>query len=280
MAARKANVMYFYALMLFSMFFLYQDALAADTNINSSDVPLKLIFSEAVDCNSARPGLPVRFRVVQEILDVHGRVAIASGTPAWGTVTFSRPQRMAGIRGILKISCESTFDRNGGRIPLKGELINIGRGSNGATIASGMLFSWPLLLTLGGKASYPAGSEFTAFIPAETYARIMTPDPLFMNDTLDGETEEESLKWTFQEAHMGNPTEQFHLGTRYYYGFKVKQDSIKAIAWFSIAAENSRPSPFKKQAENYFKTIGLSLNERAIAAAVQFKQILSEKLRN
>jgi hypothetical protein len=174
-------------------------------------VPLKL--QKAVRSITARGGDSVEFTVASDVRSPDGSVAIAAGSPAFGTVASAHRAGPFGSPGSVAIKISHVHSYNGVRVPLKlrGEQsATTSRGANrrglalgtgllvgivmGIVVALGDLFdpnassSGPTVafiaagalsagLWQGGEAGFPEGREVVAIVESDTRLALSMPPP-------------------------------------------------------------------------------------------------------
>jgi hypothetical protein len=106
----------------------------------------------------------IRFAVVDDVKTSDGRILIPDGTKAFGTVTNSRSSGLLGRRGALDFSVDYTYSWDNKKVELTANKEKRGGGSQGATIAAGILIAPIALLFRGSNISVQEGTELTAYL--------------------------------------------------------------------------------------------------------------------
>ncbi len=124
--------------------------------------PLVLRLQYEVSSDSAQPGDPVLFEVI-EPLSVDGFTVVAAGADVEGTVVAARPRKGFGRRGLLELSIDSVEAVDGQRIPLRNTRSIKGRERYNKAGVITLLFGPFGILVKGDDIKVPAGSEHTIY---------------------------------------------------------------------------------------------------------------------
>lgn len=132
--------------------------------------PVRLRLNQNLSSADATVGAPVDFEVLEDV-KVDGRVVIARGGVALGTITEARPKRRLGRGGKLNVNIDHVRLVNGEKVALRAikEAKGAGKGGTvtGAVVATSIVFfpAAPLFLLMHGKdITIPKGTEITAYI--------------------------------------------------------------------------------------------------------------------
>jgi hypothetical protein len=123
---------------------------------------VKLKFKQTISSKDAKVNDPVEFEVA-ETVRVNGKVVIAQGAPARGTVVDVQRSGMLGRKGKLDIAIKEVTLLSGERVSLRASQKS-GGGTSGGVIAVAALISPLALLFKGKNTTYEAGTEVTAFV--------------------------------------------------------------------------------------------------------------------
>jgi len=116
-----------------------------------------------------KPGEPLDFVVVYDVLGPANQVIIEHGTVARGKIGISEKRRLGGRPGRIRISVESTTAADGTTVVLRGAQVLYGKSNikdveTGAFIIGGII---PLTIR-GRDVVVPAGFEFSACVDRDT----------------------------------------------------------------------------------------------------------------
>ena len=136
---------------------------------------LTVVTVDDISSRDATEGDPVNFRVSKDVV-IDGRVVIAKGTLAKGTVTSAVRSGRMGKGGKLGIRLESTNAVDRQRIKLRAAKGKKGDDNTASVIALTMLVSVFFLLKKGKDAKIKAGTEIQVFTDEEKM--IGAPSPL------------------------------------------------------------------------------------------------------
>jgi hypothetical protein len=128
-------------------------------------VPLEL--TQELRSGRSRVGERVQFRVDGDVKDAQGRVLIARGTPAYGTISKSRRAGGFGRRGVVDVTVEHTKTVDGQRVPLKGVSGRTGANNRGGVTAGFLLVSPLTGFMMGKNAVVPAGKKLEVYVDAD-----------------------------------------------------------------------------------------------------------------
>jgi hypothetical protein len=144
-------------------------------------------------------GEKVRVRVMQELssktanvgdliesevaddVEVNGKVVIAKGAKALGTITAVQRAAWLGRPGRLGFTFEYARAVDGNRVRLRATAERIGQGSEALTWGLGLLIFLPLLLIKGKEMEVKSGTVFNTFVDRD--AVVAVPLPPVTNET-------------------------------------------------------------------------------------------------
>jgi hypothetical protein len=104
---------------------------------------------ETLSSASSKAGEQVNMEVSEDVL-ADGKIVIARGAKAIGTITVSEPSKMMGKKGKIDFTIDYVTDVNGKNIRLRSAVKNEGKGSQGGVIAAAVIIN-PLLIFIKGK---------------------------------------------------------------------------------------------------------------------------------
>jgi hypothetical protein len=151
------------AILLLSAGFTLINASVSSAEVTTG-MALKLKFLESIRSGRSKRGDMIRFAVVDDVKTSDGRILIPDGTKAFGTVTNSRSSGLLGRRGALDFSVDYTYSWDNKKVELTANKEKRGGGSQGATIAAGIIIAPIALLFRGSNISVQEGTELTAYL--------------------------------------------------------------------------------------------------------------------
>ena len=138
---------------------------------------LTVVTIDEISSRDATEGDPVNFRVAEDLV-IDGRVVIAKGTLAKGTVTSSVRSGRMGKGGKLGIRLESTSTVDRQRVKLRAAKGKKGDDNTASVIALTMLVSVFFLLKKGNDAKIKAGTPIQVFTDEEKTVGAPAPLPV------------------------------------------------------------------------------------------------------
>jgi hypothetical protein len=139
-------------------------------NILQNGTPVRLVLKENLSSKDATVGQEVVFNVIDDVI-VNGRLLIAHGALAKGTVTVAQAKRRMGKAGKLNVNIDYALMTDGEHAALRAVKDTKGDGRGAAVttgvVATAIVFfpAAPLFLLMHGKdIDIPEGTEITAFI--------------------------------------------------------------------------------------------------------------------
>ena len=96
---------------------LVQEPTVPDAVVLKEDTPVFVANVEELSSKTARPGQRIGFKVLADV-QVDGKVVIAKGSEAWGTVTEIAEARRMGRTASMTVSVDATSSVTGENIPL------------------------------------------------------------------------------------------------------------------------------------------------------------------
>ena len=145
------------------------------TTLIPDGTELAVVTIDDISSKDATEGDPVNFRVAEDVV-IDGRVVIAKGTLAKGTVTSAVRSGRMGKGGKLGIRLESTNTVDRQRVKLRAAKGKKGGDNTASVIALTMLVSVFFLLKKGDDAKIKAGTRIQVFTDEEKI--VGTPAPL------------------------------------------------------------------------------------------------------
>jgi hypothetical protein len=135
--------------------------------------PIRLRLTQTLTSETAQVDERVDFEVLDDVV-VDGKVFIAQGSRAWGTVIEAQSKRRMGRGGKLNVNIDGVKLVNGTRVALRGTK-QVQGGGHGGWMAAGMVGSalvfWPaapvFLLMKGKEITVPKGHVFTVFVDGD-----------------------------------------------------------------------------------------------------------------
>lgn len=104
---------------------------------------------ETLSSASSKVGEQVNMEVAEDVL-ADGKIVIARGAKAMGTITVAEPSKMMGKKGKIDFTIDYATDVNGKNIRLRSAVKSEGKGSQGGVIAAAVIIN-PLLIFIKGK---------------------------------------------------------------------------------------------------------------------------------
>jgi hypothetical protein len=137
--------------------------------------PVRMRLSRTLSSEEAKTGDEIDFSVLDEVT-VGGRVVIAQGTKAIGSITEAEHKRRMGRGGKLTLVLDYVRLEDGTKVALRAQRDTKGGGHVGAMTAGmtaavilGFGLPAPLFLLMHGKeAVIPQGTELTAYVEGDT----------------------------------------------------------------------------------------------------------------
>jgi hypothetical protein len=131
---------------------------------------LVLELTQDLSSKTAREGDPVNLKVTEDLV-VNGRVVVAKGTLAKGTIAHAEKSGRMGKGGQLSLRVESTTAVDGQKLRLRATQGREGDDKTGSVIALSMLVSPLFFLKKGKQAEIKAGTRVNAFTDEEKRVR-------------------------------------------------------------------------------------------------------------
>ncbi len=131
-------------------------AISYDTTVNVSPV-------SEIDADKVKVGDMVRFQTLDNII-YNGDIAFPEGTIVYGKVTKIKNNFIFGIPGILFVGDFEMNDKNGSKIKLSGNAVNMGQSRYWVNIP-GILLCLPCLFIKGNDAKIAPTNQYTLSIP-------------------------------------------------------------------------------------------------------------------
>ncbi len=132
--------------------------------------PVRLMVVKEITGRTAQPGDRVKLRV-DEAISVSGAPVVPVGATAWGEITSVRKNGAAGKAGQLSAKL-LYIDLPSGRIPLRGEPTDSGKGNTTGLVFAVIGFGILGLLNGGDNARLKAGDIFTGYVDGPTVSGI------------------------------------------------------------------------------------------------------------
>jgi hypothetical protein len=126
--------------------------------------PVRLMVVREVSGRTAQPGDRFKLRV-DEAVSVEGTPVVPVGATAWGEVTSVKANGAVGKSGRLGAKLLHV-DLPSGRIPLRGEPADSGKGNTTGVVLAVIGFGVLGLLNGGDSARLKAGDIFTGYVDA------------------------------------------------------------------------------------------------------------------
>lgn len=135
--------------------------------------PVKLKLSETISSEYSVLDQDVAFEVVEDTV-IQGKLVIAKGSVAVGTIVEAQPKRRMGRTGKLNVAINSARLVTGGKVSLRGVRERSGGGNQGkmaaAMVGTAIVF-WPaaplFLLVHGKEVTVRKGTPITAFVDGD-----------------------------------------------------------------------------------------------------------------
>lgn len=144
------------------------------TTLIPDGTELAVITIDEISSKDATEGDPVNFRVAEDVV-IDGRVVIAKGTLAKGTVTSAVRSGRMGKGGKLGIRLESTNTVDRQRVKLRAAKGKKGGDNTASVIALTMFVSVFFLLKKGDDAKIKAGTRIQVFTDEEKVVGATAP---------------------------------------------------------------------------------------------------------
>jgi hypothetical protein len=165
---------------------------------------LVVVTIDDISSRDATEGDPVNFRVVEDVL-IDGRVVIAKGTLAKGTVTSAVRSGRMGKGGKLGIRLESTTTVDRQQIKLRAAKGKKGDDNTASVIALTMLVSVFFLLKKGNDAKIKAGTRIEVFTDEEKLVGAPTPLSIAEQRATEAEAQPKAKKKDKPWYEMSKP---------------------------------------------------------------------------
>lgn len=124
-------------------------SVTAQKKLLQEGTTVRVRLMETLSSATSHVGEQVNLEISEDIL-VDGKVLIARGSKAMGSVTQAAPAKMMGKKGMLDFSIDYAADVNGKNIRLRSTVKNVGQDKMGGVIAAAVIIN-PLLLLVKGK---------------------------------------------------------------------------------------------------------------------------------
>jgi hypothetical protein len=144
----------------------FRPAGAGGGTLLAEGVPVRLVLSQDVKSGRDHKGATVWFTVAEPVRAPDGRVLVAKGSVASGTVIRSEGRRMFGKPGKLEVGVQSVQAVDGSIVPLRvmENLSERGRSNSDAVAATALLLTPLTLFVRGRDVSMKKGTEMTVYV--------------------------------------------------------------------------------------------------------------------